>query len=295
MDWQLYHYFLVVMQSGSLSAAARQLRLSQPTLGRKMAELEAALGLALFTRSQKGLTPTQDALRLLPLAEAMAGSAEALQRRALASEETIAGVLRLSASEVISAEVLPPILRHFCDAHPGVVIELVVTNQISDLLRRDVDMAVRMTRPVQDALVTRKIGESRLGLFAHRSYLDRHGFPVSLAELSAHRLIGFDQRRPNLDDMPALDRSMFAWRCDNDLAGLAALRAGFGIGVCQAAIAARDSSLIPLCGAEFRLMLPVWLAMHEELRRAPLMHAAFDHLAQGLDFYLRSREPSESP
>ncbi len=286
VDWQLYQLFLTVMQRGSLSAAARQLRVSQPTLGRKMTELEEQLGISLFTRSQKGLAPTQDALRLMPLMESMAGSASALQRRARESAEHLSGVVRISASEVISAEVLPAILTEFCDRHPKVIIELVVTNSLSDLLRRDADIAVRMTRPIQEALLTRKIGESRLGLYARQSYLDDHGTPVTAADLAVHRVIGFDRRKPVVAGLPDFNSDIFCWRCDNDLVSLAALRAGFGIGVCQAAIAARDPKLVPILQNEFRLELSIWLAMHEELKGSPLMRSTFDALATRLALFI---------
>jgi DNA-binding transcriptional LysR family regulator len=294
VDWQLYQLFLTVMQQGSLSAAARQLRVSQPTLGRKMTELEEQLGISLFTRSQKGLAPTQDALRLLPLMESMAGSASALERRALQSAEHLSGVVRISASEVISAEVLPAILTDFCGHHPQVIIELVVTNSLSDLLRRDADIAVRMTRPTQEALLTRKIGESRLGLYARQSYLDGHGTPLTAADFAVHRVIGFDRRKPVVAGLPDFNSDIFCWRCDNDLVSLAALRAGFGVGVCQAAIAARDPQLVPLLQNEFRLNLSVWLAMHEELKRSPLMRATFDALAAGLASFVQEAETAIS-
>jgi DNA-binding transcriptional LysR family regulator len=292
IDWDLYHCFLSVVQQGSLSAAARQLSLSQPTLGRKIAELETRLGVVLFTRSQSGLAPTQDAMRLIPLIESMAGAASALERRARESADRLSGVVRISASEVISAEVLPAILTDFCDRHPDVIIELVVTNSLSDLLRRDADIAVRMTRPVQDALVTRKLGESRLGLYASQTYLDRHGTPATVAELAVHRVIGFDRRKPAVAGLPDFDADLFGWRCDNDLAGLAALRAGFGIGVCQAAIAAREPTLLPLLETSFHIDMTVWLAMHEELKPAPLMRASFDAIAAGVKLFLQQTQRS---
>ncbi|WP_201315873.1 LysR family transcriptional regulator, partial [Dyella sp. EPa41] len=248
--WELYRSFLAVMREGSLSAAARALGMTQPSLGRHMRELEAALGAPLFARSPQGLAPTELAHELVPHAQAMASAAAALQRTASAGREEISGTVRLTASEVIGAEVLPSILTVFRERHPGIVVELVLSNQTTDLLRRDADIAVRMVRPAQDALVARHVGRIELGLFAHRRYLDAHGQPSTLAELAGHALIGFDTELPYIrrlrpEGLPYA-REHFSLRTDSDLAALAALRAGFGIGIAQVNLARRDPQLVRL-------------------------------------------------
>src|SRR5207249_934650 len=155
-DWDLYQSFLAVMTTGSLSGAARQLVIAQPTVGRHIEALEQALGgIALFTRSPGGLRPTETALALEPHARAMAVAAEALVRTASGEAEAIRGAVRVTASEVMGAEVLPPILTSFHEANPDVQIELVLSNRAEDLLRRESDIAVRMVRPTQEALLAR--------------------------------------------------------------------------------------------------------------------------------------------
>jgi DNA-binding transcriptional LysR family regulator len=288
IPWELYRSFLALARHGSLSAAARALRLTQPTLGRHLDQLEAALGQPLFVRSPQGLTPTETALTLVPIADAMASAAEAMARAASGGGDEISGAVRITASEVIGAEVLPAILAEFADRHPKIAFELNLSNRTEDLLRRDADIAVRMIRPTQQALVARKLGETTLGLYAHRRYLGNREPPRTLEEAAAMRLIGFD-RYPV--PVPALEgveisREMFALRIDNDLAHLAALRAGYGIGVCQVGVARRDPELVRVAEDAFAVPLETWLVMHEDLRTSARLRAVYDHLAEGLGAYL---------
>jgi len=289
--WDLYRSFLAVLEEGSLSAAARALDLTQPTIGRHVDALEAALGEALFTRSAHGLEPTDAAQALRPHAEAIAAEAAALLRTASGRRGRIEGTVRITASEVIGVEILPPILAALREAHPGLVLELALTSAVEDLLRREADIAVRMVAPKQEALLARRIGDVMLGLHARRDYLDRHGVPGSLAVLRGHALIGFDRETAAINAMrrriSGFDRDMFALRADSDLAQLAAIRAGFGIGVCQVPLAARDPSLVRVLAAEFGLVLPCWVAMHEAMARNPRCRVVFDALVRGLSEYLR--------
>jgi DNA-binding transcriptional LysR family regulator len=289
-DWETYRSFLAVMTEGSLSAAARQLALTQPTIGRHIDQLEDALALSLFTRSQTGLIPTQAARELRPHAQAMASAADALVRASSGAEAEERGTVRLTASVMVGGEVLPAILAAFHEKHPGIAIELVLSDQTQDLLRRDADIAVRMVRPKQEALVAKKIGRITLGLFAHRRYLERHGTPRSFADVSEHALIGFDRETAMVRALRgmglALTRDMFALRCDADLAALAALRAGYGLGVCQLGIARRDRDLVQVLTREFRFELDMWLAMHKDLRNTRRTRALFDHLSAELSRYV---------
>jgi len=275
-----------VLRDGSLSGAARRLGLAQPTLGRHIASLEEALGVALFTRSPRGLTPTDAARGLAPHVEEMAAASSALARTAAGEGAPDRGVVRVTASEVIGCEVLPSLFASFRASHPGVAIELAVTNRNEDLSRRDADIAVRMIRPTQSALVARRIGASTIGLFAHRAYLAAFGTPLTLGDLKAHRLIGYDRDdrsfRAAGPSVLQISREDFGFRCDSDLAQLAALRAGVGIGGCQENIAKRNSDLVRLLADEVSFSLEVWLAMHEDVRTTPRIRRLFDHLATGL-------------
>ncbi len=156
-DWSLYRSFLSVLRTGSLSAAARDEGLTQPTVGRHVDSLEQALGVALFTRSQQGLAPTEAALELQPYAESLEATAAALVRAAVGRSGT-QGTVRITASEVIGAEVLPPMLTQLHAAHPEIELELMLSNRTEDLLQREADIAVRMVAPTQQALLARRVG-----------------------------------------------------------------------------------------------------------------------------------------
>jgi DNA-binding transcriptional LysR family regulator len=294
--WELYRSFLAVARAGSLSAAARRLRLTQPTIGRHIRALEEALAIALFTRSPSGLAPTAAALDLVPPAEAMEAAAEALVRTASGAADEARGVVRLTASEIMGAEVLPPMLTRFRATHPGIVLELALTNRTADLLRRDADIAVRMARPRQEALVARRIGTIGIGLYAHRRYVAAQGMPRSVGELRQHQIIGFDRDTTSWTSVespvPGITRESFAFRCDSDLAQLAALRAGLGIGGCQHAIARRERQLVPVLARDLDLPLEIWLAMHEDLRASRRVRLLFEHLARELGAYALLRAPA---
>lgn len=289
-DWSHYRAFLAVLRDGTLSGAARDLGLTQPTLGRQIAELERQLGTALFIRSQRGLMPTDAARDIAPHAQAMAAAAGSMIRAASGGTSDAAGVVRITASEIIGAEVLPPLLAEFRRANPGVTIELVLSNRVEDLLRGEADIAVRMVRPTQQALVARQIGEVRLGLYAHRAYLKHSPAPKSLAALASdHALIGFDQQTPFLREMLSrlpITRNDFALRTDSDLAHLAAVRAGFGIGFVQHGIARRDRNLVAILPNEVSLPMDMWLVLHEDLRASRRLRLMMEHLAKGLGEYV---------
>ena len=286
VGWELYRSFLAVLIEGSLSGAARALNITQPTVGRHIAALETALSQPLFTRSPSGLLPTEAALELRPHAEAMNHAAMALERAATTPGEGIAGTVRISASEVMAVEVLPPILARLRHAHSGLKIELAATNRVQDLLQRETDIAVRMGQPGQDALIARHVGAIELGLYAHTAYLATHGTPSCLDQLTSHALIGFDTETPYLrtarEQLPAWQRKAFSLRADSDLAQLALLRAGCGIGVCQAHLARRDPALVRVLPA-WSMQLQTWVSMHEDLRRSPRCQVAFKALASGLE------------
>lgn len=288
--WEWYRSFLQVLESGSLSAAARALGLTQPTVGRHIGGLEAALGLGLFTRSPEGLAPTDAALALQPYARDIAATAAALRRAASGHGDGVQGTVRITASEVVGVEVLPPILARLRAQHPRLAIELALSNQPEDLLRREADIAVRMFTPTQGALIARRVGSIELGLHAHTDYLARHGTPTSVKALAQHSLIGYDQESAFIlrmgEKLQGLGRGHFSLRANSDLAQLAAIRAGYGLGICQVPIAARDDRLVRVLKRQVSLALDTWVVMHENLRSSPRCAAVFDALAAGLAAYM---------
>lgn len=299
LSWDIYRTFLAVLRGGSLSAAGRQLGLAQPTVGRHVTALEEAIGHPLFTRSQQGLLPTDAARALQPYAEQLAATTAAMQRIASGDLAAVSGTVRIGASDVIGVEVLPPILAALQDAYPALELELSLSDNLEDLLNREVDIAVRMASPQQDALVARRIGALPLGLYAHRRYLEINGVPSSLAELSDHRLIGVDRQtafvraaasrmKALAPDFPSLEQIRWSYRSDSNLAQLAAIRAGSGIGICQLGIARRDPDLRRILPDAFEFPLETWVAMHEDLRSPPRWRVTFDALVTGMLDYARA-------
>ncbi|MEJ0085981.1 MAG: LysR family transcriptional regulator [Pseudomonadota bacterium] len=297
--WDYYRTFLSVLRNGSLSAAARELHLTQPTVGRQVAALEHSLGgKALFTRSQAGLLPTRIAFDLQPHAEAMAASAAVILRASTGASAAMRGAVRVSASDVIGIEVLPAALRTFTHAHPGIAIELSLSNQTVDLLKRDADVAVRMVRPRQQALFAKRVGRVFLGFHAHRQYLDRHGTPTRMDDLHRHIVIGFDHMPVYAKGLKfggrQVSRDLFAFRTDSDPAQLAAVRAGVGLGVCQYALARRNSDLVPVLTKEFSLSFEIWVVMHEDQKNVERVRTMFDHLAGAMADYCAAAGPPKS-
>lgn len=289
-SWDFYRTFLAVLEHGSLSAAARELGLTQPTVGRHIDALEQSVSAELFTRSQQGLLPTDAALVLKPYAETLASTTAALLRAASGSRDKVSGTVRISASEVIGAEVLPPILAKLQARYPDLIVELSASDTVEDLLQREADIAVRMVAPAQEALLARHIGIISLGLFAHRSYIERYGKPQTVEGLRRHKLIGFDRQtayiRMMLKRYPMLEAVSFSFRSDHSIALHNALRAGIGIGFLQIPLANRDPNLVQLL-PEIEVQIETWIVMHENLKTSPRCRVTFDALVMGLLDYIK--------
>ncbi|WP_416362819.1 LysR family transcriptional regulator [Pseudomonas sp. NFX183] len=290
IGWELYRSFLGVLKEGSLSGAARQLGITQPTVGRHIAALETALGVVLFTRSPTGLLPTAVAHTLRAHAETMERTAAALERAASSQGDEVRGVVRVSASEVIGVEVLPPIITALRRQHPHLRVELILTNRLIDLLQLEADIAVRMVRPSQEQLLARRVGLIEVGLHARDDYLQERGMPVQMQDLAGHSVIGFDQENAFIHSLAikGFERSAFAISSDSDLAQLALIRAGAGIGGCQVQLAKQNPRLQRVLPQAFAFKMDTWVTMHEDLRNSPRCRVTFDALVAGLQRYVQA-------
>lgn len=285
-DWRLVASFVAALDHGSLLAAARATGTSQPTLGRHLAELERQLGVALFERTGRGLRPLPAALSLADAARAMGQGADRLWRLAQAQDKGLAGRVRVTASQPVACLLLPPVLRRMRDALPEVVVELVPSNSVEDLLRRDADIAVRMVRPQQSALVARRIGSMAVRACAHRDYLRRRGTPQALADLLQHDLIAGD-RAGDLERGAAAsgfapETLRYALRSDDLLAQWGAVRAGLGIGFTTQPVIRTDPEVVEVLPQLKLPVFPVWLAVHREIRTSARIRAVVDFLAREL-------------
>jgi DNA-binding transcriptional LysR family regulator len=293
IDWNLIKSFVAVAETGSLSAAARKLAASQPTLGRHVAELERALGVTLFQRGRRGYVLSDAGSLLYERGRAVSERAAEFSLLALGSVEAIDGTVRIAASEVVAAHVLPDMMARLGMEEPGIEVEVVASNQVENLLRRDADIAIRMVKPLQNELVARKVADIPLVACAATTYLERRGRPATVADLAGHAIIGFDRS----DDMIrgfaqfglTLARHDFRFRTDNQIVMWQALRAGNGVGFAQAPLALADP-LVETLLPDLRLPdLPVWLAMHRDVRTSLRIRRVADFLYEELRRYAAGR------
>lgn len=290
-DWTLWRSFAAVAEHGSLSKAARALGSSQPTVGRHIEALEFTLGSKLFERSVTGLVPTELGLRAYePIRRAVEAIAEAELHVAGASGD-LEGSVRITASEVIAHYVLPDMLRVLRAEFPLIDFELAPTDSAENLLLREADIAVRMFRPTQADLITRKLGETPIVTCAHERYLKARGTPGTLEDLLDHDIIGFDRSELLLAAARQmgfeLKRGDFAFRCDSQSAMWELMRAGVGIGFAQANIVRRAPGMVAI---DLPLSIPpleVWLTSHRELYTARRIRAVYDRLGALITDWLK--------
>lgn len=285
-DWTLMRSFLAVIEHGSLLGAARELRSSQPTLGRHVAQLERQLGATLFERTGRGLVPTRSALAIAGHARAMDAGADAIARTLAQEAQRTEGTVRIGASQVVATFLLPPLLAELRRREPGIEIELVASNAISNLLRREADIALRMVRPDQASLIARRIAKIEVGAYASKAYLKRRGLPSRPADLLAHDLIGFDSDESIVRGFRALGvaiaRERFVFRCDDHVVNWQAVRAGLGIGFAAGYVGDADPAVRRVLPQLAIPPLPVWLTVHREIRSSRRIRAVYDFLAAAI-------------
>jgi len=289
LQWETQRAFLAVLRTGSLSGAARLLGIAQATARRRIEALEQSVGVSLFIRSPGGLMPTPMARDLISHVQNMALAAEAFNRAASADAAQSTGTVRLTSSKLLGVEELPPMLATLRRNHAQLAIELNVSDRLQALERQEADVAVRIGRPTQAAVVARKVGDLQVGLYGSPQLLAQRGVPGSAAELSDYPLIGPDRnlaevdllRDRGFDCSPA--RTLF--RSDDHLAQQAALRAGVGLGVCPAQLAQRYG-LVRVLPDQVDFAVDVWIAMHQDMRRVQRISLVFDELGQALAMFL---------
>lgn len=286
LDWSLVQTFLAVAETGSLSEAARQLGISQPTAGRQVRQAEDVLEITLFNRQPKGLSLTDAGAALLPHARLMAEGMRGLSLTAAGRSNKLSGPVRITASIFTAQYHLPPILARLRQEEPDISIDLVPNDRSENLLYREADIAVRMYRSEQLDIVTRHLGDLELGIFAATSYLDRKGRPDSFDAFLKMDLVGYDQsdlilrglREQGVD----AQRDWFATRCDVHTVYFELIKAGCGIGFAQTGVAKRTEGIERVLSEMPLPTLPVWLAAHEAVRSTPRIRRVWDALAEGL-------------
>lgn len=292
--WEHLATFLAVAESGSLSAAAQRLGVSQPTAGRHVQALEDELGVTLFVRHARGLALTDEGATLLASARGIAERMDAIFRGAQGAEAKLRGSVRISAAEPVGVYAMGPCFAQMRSELPDISLELVIDNSPANLSSREADIAARMFKPTQLDLIARRIGMVELGLFASREYLASHGMPKAIQFGSGHTWIGMD-RDPSWHRFIAeigLSARDFAYRCDNILAQIQAVRDGVGIGGMHVALASQDDRLVRVLPEISLPPLEMWLVMHRDLRGNAAVRTVFERLVVGLSAYL---QPTKKP
>jgi DNA-binding transcriptional LysR family regulator len=285
-DWNRARAFLVTAEEGSLSAAARALGMAQPTLGRQVSALEEELGVVLFERVGRGLSLTPSGLELLEHVRAMGEAAGQVSLTASGQSQNLDGTICLTASQAISAYLLPPVIAKLRREHPGIDVELVASNAPSDLRRREADIAVRSFRPTQPDLVAKKVTEVPAHLYAATAYLERIGFPSSAKELSEADFIGFDREDTLLNGLNgkglSLTQASFVVVTQDHLVQWQLVKAGVGIGLMSEDIASREPLVQQALPGLAPFMIPMWLTTHREVHTSRRVRRVFDLLVEAL-------------
>lgn len=285
-DWNRARAFLVTAEEGSLSAAARAMGLAQPTLGRQVDALEQELGVVLFERVGRGLRLTPAGHELIDAARAMGDAAARLSMSAFGQNENMEGRVVISASDAYAGLLLPPILARLKEAEPRIVVELVASNDASDLLRREADIAVRNFRPTEPDLVARRLPDANARLYGTPDYLERLG-PIRTADdLGRAGIIGVGDDRVLIDGLNALGLALtpsnITLTCDNFLVMWAMVKAGLGLGILDDRIGDTDPEVTRALPGLSPLTFPIWLVAHREIHRNRRLRFVFDFLADAL-------------
>ncbi|WP_343080973.1 LysR family transcriptional regulator [Ostreiculturibacter nitratireducens] len=285
-DWNRARAFLVTAEEGSLSAAARALGMTQPTLGRQVAALEEELGVALFERAGRGLELTPGGVELLEHARAMGEAAGRISLAASGQSRSVEGIVTVAASEAVAAFLLPGIVAKLRAQAPGIVVEVIASNATQDLRRREADIAVRSFRPTQPGLIARKLRDVKARLYASDAYLERLGEPKGPEDLSRAEFIGFDTTDALIRALNGLGLELgpenFPILSENHLVQWEMVKGGLGIGVMPEEIGEAEPSVRQVLAALRPIVVPMWLVSHRELATSRRVRLVFDLLAEAL-------------
>ncbi|ODT48979.1 LysR family transcriptional regulator [Devosia sp. 63-57] len=286
-DWNLVRAFMATVEAGSLSAAARQLGLAQPTLGRQVAALEVALGVTLFERPGRALVLTEAGRLLVEHARSMGEAADGLTLAAAGQSQAMDGVVRVTAIELYAAHVLPPFLALMEERAPKLRVELIAADAVQDLVRREADIAIRHGRPDQDGLVARRCADTRARLYAAPSYFEHFGRPRNGEELAWGRLIGFiGDDGEMLAELNRRGAKMGPENCrpftNSGSVGWEWVRRGMGMALMLEKVAEATPGVELVWPEMEPVPIPVWLVTHREIHTSARIRLVFDLLAEHL-------------
>ncbi|MDO5626099.1 MAG: LysR family transcriptional regulator [Pseudomonadota bacterium] len=286
LDWNQLRAFLETAETGSLSAAARKLGLTQPTLSRQVAAIEARLGVTLFERVGNTMAPTGAGLDLLEHARAMGAAADTLSLAATGRALAVEGVVTVSASDMVACRLLPPLVQQMRQQVPGIAIEVIASNALSDLKRREADIAIRHVPPQQPELIARLVRQATAHFYAAQAWVHAHGHPRRAADAAGCAFVGSDRSGRYLahlrqHGLPVTEAS-FSCYADHNSAHWALVQQGMGIGAMMVEIARTTCGVVRVLDDVPPIEFPIWLVTHRELRTSRRIRLVFDWLAEGL-------------
>jgi DNA-binding transcriptional LysR family regulator len=285
-DWNKSRSFLVTAEEGSLSAAARELGMAQPTLGRQVDGLEQELGIVLFERVGRGLTLTPSGFELLQHVRDMGEAAGRVSMTALGQSQALEGTICISASETYAAVLLPPIIAKLRILEPGIQVEIVVANHASDLRRREADIAIRNFRPTEPDLIAKKIGDADAVLYATPDYIAKIGNPTKPCDLHHADFVNMDHGGMMIKGLNTLGLGLteanFPLLTESYLVMWELVRQGAAIGILDAHIGDADPVVRRVLPDLEPLVFPIWLVSHRELNTSRRIRRVYDFLAEEL-------------
>lgn len=286
LDWNQLKAFLQTAQTGSLSAAARKLGLTQPTLSRQVAAIEQHMGVTLFERVGKAMVLTPTGLDLLEHARAMGAAADALGLAASGRSQAVGGVVSVSATDAVAAYLLPPIVQRLRAQEPGIAVEVIASNALSDLLRREADIAIRHVKPEQPDLIARLVREAQACFYASEAWVQTHGHPRTAEDAVELPFVGSDRNGQYLAYLRQhglnLSEDNFSCYCDHNVAHWALVCQGMGIGAMMDEIARETPGIVRVLDDVAPVRFPIWLVSHRELRTSRRIRVVFEALAEAL-------------
>lgn len=281
LDWSDLQHFLAVARGGTLAAAAASLRINPTTVGRRLAALEDGVGTRLFDRTPEGYVLSAAGRDLLVRAERMEAEALSVERELAGADQRLAGTVRLTATEMLATRFIMPEVHRLHAAHPDITLDLVCSNRSVSLARREADIALRLARPVEENIVTRRLAAIDLSLYAARAYVDQHGGASPDGTLDGHRVLAFADARAFAIENRWLDERLGSgrvlMRSDSVSSIYAAVVAGLGVALLPRAVADRDGALVALSqeGPEPRV---IWQAVHADVAKSGRVRAVLAFL-----------------
>jgi len=285
-DWNRARAFFVTVEEGSLSAAAKALNMSQPTLGRQVSALEKELGISLFERVGRGFEITRSGMELYEHVKAMSEAANKLSLAASGRSQSIEGHVVISASVTTSAYILPPLIHKLRQKEPGIQIEIVSTNALSDLRKREADIAIRHVEPTHPELFFKKLRKTNAYLYATAGYLKKIGPIHDVADLKKASFIGFSSNHEYIEGLKKIGIELTAKNfhiiSDDHIFHWQMVKQNAGIGVMLEEIAGKDPSVTPVLKKLPAMKVDNYIVAHREVKTNRRIRIVFDFLAEEL-------------